>query len=649
MERFQDLTHEQKQDYGLLLILMGFLGITPLFDAGLDHDVMYWLVLLAAPILLILTFRNKPSWTISWKDPGLYLVLLTIWAGVSFFWSIHQLRTMIEVIQLFSFVIAFFIMRNLDDDFKAKALRIGTITAVALALFGILQFIFIKSGRVEATFPHPNPFGTYLAMFSLFSMGVQVRETKVVRFGAIVVMLTAIVLSGSKGTYLAVLAAAPLIYVGLPRRSLKKPLLQTLYLTFATGIFVGIIFLITPLIQSAVPAGTNLFEKVARVGALEGSTTDRIEFWRVSLELLKNRPLTGYGYGSFFASHYIEYQVNETYTRFAHNHYLQLAAELGLPGIGLFITFLVASLRLTIKHLKNRSQALMFSGAFAACVVFLLHVLIEFSWSFPAVPIVFFAMAGLVVGKQEKCEVSDQQPQKNQPVRLTSGFLAVGLVVAFLLTSWQVYSNLLNVKGLNASNEGQLDEGLYYFELAHRIYPFSSPNRRLASENYLKLYQISKNPEDLNQAIRLANQAVTLVPFNGIDHGYLAGLYVSSQNADLAEQHYLAATRYNAYDLLSFIDFAAFYLRESREDDAIRVLMDGSNRVNRAIGSFSDPNERLAAYQQGIVIDSVLAKIFTKRGEDELADQLQQQAMKLKDQFEVERLEYAKIQTDTEF
>jgi O-antigen ligase len=35
--------------------------------------------------------------------------------------------------------------------------------------------------------------------------------------------------------------------------------------------------------------------------------------------------------------HYIEYRVNETYTRFAHNHYLQLAAELGLPGIILFV------------------------------------------------------------------------------------------------------------------------------------------------------------------------------------------------------------------------------------------------------------------------------------------------------------------------
>jgi hypothetical protein len=110
----------------LLLILLIFIGITPLFDAGLDNDVMYWLILLAAPLLLILTFSRKPVLTLDYKDPALYLLLFTVWAGASFFWTIHHVRTLIELIQLFSYVLAFLIMRSLDREMQTKVLRIGS-------------------------------------------------------------------------------------------------------------------------------------------------------------------------------------------------------------------------------------------------------------------------------------------------------------------------------------------------------------------------------------------------------------------------------------------------------------------------------------------------------------------------------------------
>jgi hypothetical protein len=46
-------------------------------------------------------------------------------------------------------------------------------------------------------------------------------------------------------------------------------------------------------------------------------------------------------------------------------------------------------MRQTIQQLKIRSQTVLFSGALAASVVFLLHVLIEFSWSFQLFPLFF--------------------------------------------------------------------------------------------------------------------------------------------------------------------------------------------------------------------------------------------------------------------
>jgi len=121
------------------------------------------------------------------------------------------------------------------------------------------------------------------------------------------------------------------------------------------------------------------------------SSSARVQFWKVAWELFLNRPLTGYGYGSYFASHFIEYQVGDIYSRFAHNHYLQLAAELGLPGLLLFGAFCLLILKHAYAQIKQQPENPLVYGAIAAFAVFLFHVFIEFSWNFPAVPIVFFA------------------------------------------------------------------------------------------------------------------------------------------------------------------------------------------------------------------------------------------------------------------
>ncbi len=455
-------------------------------------------------------------------------------------------------------------------------------------------------------------------MFTLYLLGIELRSPAKLRFWAVVTLASAIVLSGSKGTYITVLVTLPIVFLGLKKGEWKKPLLHTLKTAVATALVVSLIFALTPLIQKNLNIGTNLFESVARVNAWEGSITDRLEFWRVSLRLLRNRPLTGYGYGSFFAAHYIEYRVNETYTRFAHSHYLQLAAELGIPGLLLFLGFIAACARSVFIKIRSRQFDWFFPGALAACIAFLGHVLIEFSWSFPAVPLVFFCMVGLAVGKNPAMEIV---PARRR-LRLKEPAIAAALVLAFLLTALLFSANKLSEKGLSVSDQGNLEAGIALYERSARIFPFSAANYYLTSENYLNRYQQSKNPQDLEQAIKLESRAVDLTPYSGKDHQYLAGLLQLANRPAEAESHYREAIRYNAYNLSAFMDFAAFYLKEDRKTDALSVLLDGSRRINRAVGSFEDPQERCNACLEGMVIDSAISKIYAGLGDSAKAGSL---------------------------
>jgi len=645
LQRLEDLNDQQRKSFPLFIILLVYLGITPLFDAGFDHDVMYWLVLLAMPVLLILTFRDKPGLRINFSDPGFYLVLFVIWSGLSFIWSIHQLRTVIEWIQLLTYAIAYFAMRNLDDEFKDKALRIGSITAVILAFYGIIQFILIASQRVQATFTNPNPFGTYLAMYFLFLWANHLRDESRMGFASSVIILTAIVLSGSRGTYLAILVTSPIVYWGLPKTKVKQTLRQTIKLALMTTASVAFIFFLTPLIQAKVKFGTNFLESLIRMNSFNTSTSARLQFWRAAWKLILDRPLTGFGYGSFFASHYIEYQVGDVYSRFVHNHYLQLAAELGLPGLILFGLFCLLIFKNAFLQIKRSQAYLPLIASLAAFTVFLCHVFIEFSWNFPAVPIVFFAMAG-VFKIENRVAVSESKANEKTTPRNRSSYMTAAIwVLIFLLVASLFTSFRIIDRGLQAANNGDYESAIHDLKLSYQLAPYSSPNRSILSEIYIRKYQESLLAEDLQQAINYAEQSVEMVPYSGKDHHWLANLYVMAKQVDLAEPHYQSAIRYNAYELGAFIDYANVCLSQSRIADAQTVLLDGSTRIATSLASvpLEEPLSRFAVFQKAIAIQSTLAKLYSKNGDLASSALYEQLASELNDKYEQAKVDYEKI------
>ena len=69
-------------------------------------------------------------------------------------------------------------------------------------------------------------------------------------------------------------------------------------------------------------------------------TSDRVFMWQSALRMIADRPLLGHGLNTFM-SKYLEYWVGgERMPRYAHNCYLQMAAETGLIGLAAFVALL---------------------------------------------------------------------------------------------------------------------------------------------------------------------------------------------------------------------------------------------------------------------------------------------------------------------
>jgi O-antigen ligase len=104
----------------------------------------------------------------------------------------------------------------------------------------------------------------------------------------------------------------------------------------------------------------------------EGSNAGRIETWGKALEIIRNKPWLGAGLGNYP----LEIKPTADYREpiYAHNIFLDVAAETGVLNGLIFAGIILASARGFLKKAKND---LFFVGGFLALVVFFSHSLVE--------------------------------------------------------------------------------------------------------------------------------------------------------------------------------------------------------------------------------------------------------------------------------
>jgi len=130
-----------------------------------------------------------------------------------------------------------------------------------------------------------------------------------------------------------------------------------------------------------------------------GAAGGRLEVWADALHLIGERPLAGIGLGAFEAA-YTKVQTVDVSARvdFAHNDYLQVAAELGVPAALLFWALIFALATRTLRAClipADRTRHSIALGATGALAALLLHSLTDFNLYIPANGLVFAVVLGL--------------------------------------------------------------------------------------------------------------------------------------------------------------------------------------------------------------------------------------------------------------
>lgn len=140
--------------------------------------------------------------------------------------------------------------------------------------------------------------------------------------------------------------------------------------------------------------GFSLFDLQANIG--------RSQIWLANMDMIKERPLTGWGFGNykqFRETFYQRYPQADTDAH-AHNNFLQMWVDAGLLGLAAFL-FLVGSIIMTSWHAytRQRTEPLrsLTLGCWLGLVGFLIGGLTQYNWGDAEVGLVWWATVGLMM------------------------------------------------------------------------------------------------------------------------------------------------------------------------------------------------------------------------------------------------------------
>jgi O-antigen ligase len=146
-----------------------------------------------------------------------------------------------------------------------------------------------------------------------------------------------------------------------------------------------------------------IIERFLKIGQQLGEGDSRLDIWRDSLAILKDHPL-GIGLGNFKDVYpvYNVSRISDTRFLYAHNDYLQLLVEAGIPGfialVSGFFIFLGKSFH-KVKRMKPQHDPLRFFlaiGALSGLVSIAFHSFFDFNLHMPANLIYFVTLMAIV-------------------------------------------------------------------------------------------------------------------------------------------------------------------------------------------------------------------------------------------------------------
>ncbi len=312
--------------------------------------------------IISLVIRSVIDSGFRWKRDavGSALMLFLFILLVSCVFSFARSASLTVWAMYFVFIIFYFAVINTitTRDRLYGLLRLFVISGAIVALYGVMQYVFgwtttnawideemfeDETMRVFSTLANPNVLGEYLLLVlppaAAFFLKDKPRSlSKWVYLAVTGLLFLCLILTQSRGCWLGFIVSA------------------AIFITFYEGRWWAFIPLVLCIVPFIIP--DTIVERLSSIGNMNDSSTSyRVYIWMGAIGILRHYLIGGIGMGeAAFNEVYPFFSYNAIIAPHAHNTFLQLLVEGGLPALISFLAVIFVFLRSVHKTYIRRGK-----------------------------------------------------------------------------------------------------------------------------------------------------------------------------------------------------------------------------------------------------------------------------------------------------
>ena len=391
-----------------LLLLLLFGPLTGGATKPWSFSISLWLIILGTAAMVAKRVWLEKSILPRHRFEIPMLILLGL-AVLSLFTSIQPPATFWAFLRLVGYLAVFYLALDATAHRANTKLLIGVVVGVGvlLSFIGLVKYFgtpmpefwsYIPLGQEGfflSTYLNHNHIAGYLAMCLALALAMMLSSSDfrgLAWLACVILFMICVVLTMSRGGWISIGISVAFTVTAF---ALKKK---------AGGFKVAVIGVVL-----AVVAGLALLGSTAAVDRFktledpgDSSRVNRLVIWKASLDLVEQNPLLGTGLGTFpFAFPAVRPPGAQLRYNEAHNDYLHIVTELGLPALVPIIWALFLFFRIGLAQIRKANTGLGLAvslGSFSGALAIIIHSISDFNIQLTANGVLFSALMGLLAG-----------------------------------------------------------------------------------------------------------------------------------------------------------------------------------------------------------------------------------------------------------
>jgi len=535
-----------------------------------------------AILLIIFSFRVKFSNNISLNP---IIILFVLFGIISYFYSPYRYIGEYSLISLFTVVGFYFVATNVLTRNEIPLIFFTLLASATLvSIYGILQFIGLDflhwgqpGGRVISAIGNANLLAAYLSLIVPIGIGLVFLKHKLYNklyIRRLILLCLGLVgfclfLTFSRSGFLAVFIGV--FIFGILYFSKFKDNIR-----IHNKKLVVISIVVTAIILSSITYYLLTNPDFIRHVLLR--RTARPVIYKTILEIIKSRPITGYGLGSlpvifmkFRPNEFLKYHYpDQEFLRHAHNEFLELWVERGIVSMLLFAVLLGIFLYRGIYWVRssNFPNVMLGMASLGALSTVVILSLCTVSLSYISVNFHLWLLFSVVSINYKETEMVKNNNFKS---KLKTNFIFVLIFIfAFILISCGTRSYLDKFPKrakvpfflVSPSTEERIND------LETKIKIRDSVN----SDDYYNLATSYAKKRNWDRAIKYYKETLRLDPENKFAYNNLGNIYFVLERFDDAVRNYTKAVKSDEDYLKARCNLGLVYFKRGQVDRVIEEM-----------------------------------------------------------------------------